>query len=77
MLNTVTDAPSCYNAKLLSLPNAGSGLPREGNEATACALSSPSFAHIDDIRTTTKEALDAQLLTRHLQEGMMPSLWHL
>jgi hypothetical protein len=37
----------------------------------------PLFAHIDDIRTTTKEALDAQLLTRHLQEGMLPSPWRL
>ncbi|WVZ49479.1 hypothetical protein U9M48_000837 [Paspalum notatum var. saurae] len=38
-------------------------------EAGACALSDPSFALIDDIRTATKEAPDAQLFTRRLQEG--------
>lgn len=45
-------------------------------KAAACALSGPSFALIDDIRTATREAHDTQLHTRCLQEGTA-SPWRL
>ncbi|WVZ84581.1 LOW QUALITY PROTEIN: hypothetical protein U9M48_031604 [Paspalum notatum var. saurae] len=63
-LNTVADAFSRRDAKLLLM-------------AAACALSGPSFALIHEIRTATRESPDAQLLTRRLQEGELPSPWRL
>ncbi|WVZ49312.1 hypothetical protein U9M48_000681 [Paspalum notatum var. saurae] len=70
-LNTVVDALSRRDAELLLLPE-GAACRRE---AAACALSNPSYALIDDIRTTTKENPDAQLLTLRLQEGELPNPW--
>ncbi|WVZ49483.1 hypothetical protein U9M48_000841 [Paspalum notatum var. saurae] len=67
-LNTVVDALSRRDAELLLLPE-GAACRRE---AAACALSNPSYALIDDIRTTTKENPDAQLLTRRLQDVRDP-----
>ncbi|WVZ51723.1 hypothetical protein U9M48_002838 [Paspalum notatum var. saurae] len=43
------------------------------SRAAIYALSGPSFTLIDDIRTTTRQVTDAQLLTSRLQEGTLPS----
>ncbi|WVZ76710.1 hypothetical protein U9M48_024662 [Paspalum notatum var. saurae] len=57
-LNTMADALSRRDAELLPLSDGG-GLPEGGAEAAAYALSGPSFALIDEIRTATREAPDA------------------
>ncbi|WVZ69650.1 hypothetical protein U9M48_018405 [Paspalum notatum var. saurae] len=75
-LNTVADALSRRDADLLPLPAEG-GLPAGGADPVACSLSGPSFAFLDEIHAATREAPDAQALTRRLQDGELPSPWRL
>jgi hypothetical protein len=67
-LNTVADALSRRDTE--SVADSGG----EGG-ASACAISGPTFAFIDDIRRATVTAADAQLLQQQLAAGELQAPW--
>jgi len=69
-LNVVADALSRRDAEHAAEPATVAG-------AAACAVSGPTFALLDDIRTAVREAPDAQLLLQRLQDGALPEPWRL
>ncbi|WVZ88384.1 hypothetical protein U9M48_034911 [Paspalum notatum var. saurae] len=66
--NVVADALSRRDAEHAAEPATVAG-------AAARAVSGPTFAPLDDIRTAVREAPDARLLLRRLRDGALPEPW--